>query len=296
MPSKVWLSTHGRPLDPEHATISVFDRGFLYGDSVYETMRTVKGRVVELDAHLERLHRSAAGIAFELPFSNGDIAAALDEALVAAAEPDARIRLIVTRGTGPIALDIRLAESPILVIIVQPLVIPPAEEYERGIAVVIVGEREGSVRPGLKTGNYLGNILALRRAQEQGAEDAIMCNAEGAVAEGATSNVFMIVGGEAHTPSLTTGLLAGITRETTIALLSDRLGMRTQERTIEPDELRGANEVFLTSSVRGIMPVTRVDGRQIGDGRRGPITARLMDAYSDYLDDVGAGFSQPRRT
>ncbi|MFV8756237.1 aminotransferase class IV [Nannocystaceae bacterium ST9] len=288
MPTKVWLSTQARPLDPEEATISVFDRGFLYGDSVYETLRTAGGRVVELDAHLARLGDSAEGIAFELPFEHAAIAKALEHTLAAAENPESRIRLIVTRGTGPIALDTRVAESPILVIIVQPLIVPTDDEYERGIPAVIVGDREGSVRPGLKTGNYLGNILALHRAHELGAEDAIMCNG-GAVAEGATSNVFMIAGGEAHTPSLRTGLLAGITRQTVIGLLRDRLGIPVHERTITPDQLRAADEVFLTSSVRGVMPVTTLDGVVVGEGSRGPVTRRVIDAYAAYLDQVARG-------
>ncbi len=285
MPTKVWLSTHAIPLNPEEATISVFDRGFLYGDSVYETLRTAGGNVVELDAHLARLDHSAAGIAFDLPFTHAAIARALDQTLAAAENSESRIRLIVTRGTGPIALDTRVAESPVLVVIVQPLVVPSPADYERGIPAVIVGDREGSVRPGLKTGNYLGNILALRRAHELGAEDAIMCNG-GAVAEGATSNVFMVCAGEAHTPSVMTGLLAGITRQTVIDLLRDRLGIPVHERTISPDQLREADEVFLTSSVRGVMPVTTLDGTVVGTGQRGPVTRRVGDAYAAYLDHV----------
>jgi branched-chain amino acid aminotransferase len=285
MPTKVWLSTHARPLDPEAATISVFDRGFLYGDSVYETLRTAGGNLVELPAHLDRLFTSAAGIAFELPFDRGAITAAIAGTLTAAGNPDSRIRVIVTRGTGPLALDTRLAESPVLVIIVQPLVVPTQEERERGITAVIVSDREGSVLPGLKTGNYLGNILALRRAHELGGEDAIMCNA-GAVAEGANSNVFMVVEGSVHTPSLTTGLLAGITRETVIRLLRDPLGVPIHERTITPEQLRAADEVFLTSSIRGVMPVTTLDGAAVGTGRPGPVTRRVIEAFQAYLDDI----------
>jgi branched-chain amino acid aminotransferase len=285
VPTKVWLSTFNLPLDPEEATISVFDRGFLYGDSVYETLRTTGGKVVELEAHLDRLDHSAAGIAFELPFEHGTIAEAMASTLVAAENPESRIRLIVTRGTGPMSIDTRQAESPLLVIIVQPLVVPSHDDYERGIQAVIVGDREGSVRPGLKTGNYLGNILALRRANELGADDAIMCNA-GAVAEGATSNVFMVVDGEVHTPSLMTGLLAGITRQTVIGLLRDQLGVAVHERTITPEQLRAADEVFLTSTIRGVMPVTTLDAESVGAGRCGPVSRRVIDAYQAYLDLV----------
>lgn len=286
MSTKVWLSTHARALDPQDAKISVFDRGFLYGDSVYETLRTVGSRIVELDAHLERLRRSAAGIALEVGFSDERIASALRETAAAAANPDSRIRVIVTRGIGPITLDTRGAESPLLVVMVEPLVVPSAAECERGIAAITVG-REGTIRPGLKTGNYLGNILAVRQAHDRGADDAIMCNAAGAVAEGATSNLFMVVDGSVHTPSLSTGLLAGITRGVVMRLLEQRLGLPTCERTVLLDELRAADELFLTSTVRGVMPVTTLDGRELGDGSAGPVSRRVLQVYEQFLAEQG---------
>jgi branched-chain amino acid aminotransferase len=165
-------------------------------------------------------------------------------------------------------------------------VVPSHDQYMRGISAVVVGEREGSIRPGLKTGNYLGNILALRRAHELGAEDAIMSNADGAVAEGATSNLFMVVAGTIHTPSLATGVLAGITRGVVIDLLRERLGLPTCERTIMPSELRSADELFLTSSIRGVMPVTTLDGAVVGDGTAGPLTRRVIEVYADFLDEI----------
>lgn len=285
MPTKVWLSTHARPLDPQDATISVFDRGFLYGDSVYETLRTSGGKVVELDAHLDRLDHSAEGIAFTLPFDHAAITDAITRTLAAAGNPESRIRIVVTRGTGALTLDIRAAESPVLVVMVQPLVVPEREAYERGIPAVVVGDREGAVRPGLKTGNYLGNIMALHHAHELGADDAIMCMG-GNVAEGANSNVFMVVAGEVHTPSLQTGLLAGITRQTILGLVRDRLGIAVHERTITPEQLRAADELFLTSTVRGVMPVTTLDGAPVGTGRCGSLTRRVLDAYWAYLAEL----------
>lgn len=285
MPTKVWLSTHERALDPEQATISVFDRGFLYGDSVYETLRTVGGRAFELEPHLHRLRRSAAGIGFELPFSDAEISAAIDQTLAAAQNPLSRIRVIVTRGTGPIALDTRVAESPVLVVLVTPLEELDLETRLRGISAVVVG-REDYFRPGLiglKTGNYLGNILALRQAHEQGADDAILCNAEGEVAEGSTSNLFLVVDGRVHTPSLASGLLAGITRDLVIRLLGSPLGVEAVERTVMAEELSRADELFLTSSIRGVMPVTRLDGAPVGDGTAGPLTRRVMEVYDAYL-------------
>lgn len=287
MPTKVWLSTHERVLDPEQASISVFDRGFLYGDSVYETLRTVGGRVFELDPHLHRLRRSATGIGFELPFSDAEIADAIAQTLSAAGNLQSRIRVIVTRGTGPIALDTRVAESPVLVVLVTPFEDVKSDVRLAGISAILVG-RQDYFRPGLiglKTGNYLGNILALRQAHEQGADDAILCNAEGEVAEGSTSNLFLVADGRVHTPSLASGLLAGITRELVIRLLDARLGLQTVERTVLIEELAQADELFLTSSIRGVMPVTRVDGVAVGDGTAGPLTRRVIEVYDAFLQE-----------
>jgi branched-chain amino acid aminotransferase len=287
--TKVYLSTHGRVLDPEHATISVFDRGFLYGDSVYETLRTAGAGVFELEPHLQRLRRSAAGIAFELPFSDADIAAAITQTLAAAKNPKSRIRVIATRGTGPIALDTRVAESPVLVVLVTPLEdLDPAVRMQ-GISAIVVDRqdffRQGLV--GLKTGNYLGNILALHQAHDQGADDAILCNAEGQVAEGSTSNLFLVIDGRVHTPSLASGLLAGITRDLVIRLLDTRLGLQVVERAVLADELAHADEMFLTSSIRGVMPVTKLDGVALGDGTAGPVTRRVIDVYEAFLSEQG---------
>jgi branched-chain amino acid aminotransferase len=290
MSTKIYLSSLGRVVDPADATVSVFDRGFLYGDSIYETMRTAGGKVVEIERHLSRLHGSAEGIAFEMPFSNEEIRAAVQATLDGAGNSESRIRVVITRGTGPIALDTRTSASPLMVVFVQPLEFPPPETYEAGIAAAIVDVQKNvreAIDPGLKTGNYLPSILALRKAIEAKGEDAIMCNRDGNVAEGATSNVFMVAGGELSTPSLATGVLAGITRSVVLELAGEGgLGLTTHETIIAPDQLRKANEVFLTSSIRGIMPVTRLDGGPVGDGQVGAVTRRLMAAYDAYIDAI----------
>lgn len=290
MPSKVYLSTAGRPLDPGEATVSVFDRGFLYGDSIYETLRTAGGNPVEPTRHLERLRRSAAGIGLEIPFTDEALRAAVAETHAASGNPDSYVRVIVTRGAGPLMLDPRVSESPLLVVLVQELKLPPAKLYETGLSVRIVDVHKISARsldPTLKTGNYLNSIQALRQAAQSSAEDAIMCSPAGHVAEGATSNVFMVRGGQLFTPSLATGLLEGITRALVMALAGE-LKIAASEATIWPDELRAADEVFLTSSVRGPMPVTTLDGQPIGAGP-GPVTRKIMARYQQYLDSVAAG-------
>ncbi|MCA9692614.1 MAG: aminotransferase class IV [Nannocystaceae bacterium] len=287
---KVYLSSLGRAVDPADATVSVLDRGFLYGDSVYETLRTAGGVVVERARHLARLRQSAAGIGFEIPFDDHALCDAIEQARAATGDADCMLRVVVTRGTGDLVLDPRVSRDPLLVVIAKRLELSPKELYERGTSAKIVDVRKIGRRqldPALKTGNYLNNIQALRQAIAGAAADAILCNAKGEVAEGATSNVFMVQGGRLVTPSLETGLLQGITR-TAIVELADALGIAVEERTLLPDELRAADEVFLTSSVRGIMPVTELDGAPIADGKVGAVTRTLQDAYDRYIERFAA--------
>ena len=291
MTIKVYLSTAGRPLDPEEATISVFDRGFLYGDSVYETLRTSGGHFVEMGRHLVRLRRSAAGIGLEIPYTDQEIADATRATCSATGNPDCYVRVVVTRGTGELGLDPRHAGKPLLVVLAKELKLAQPALYERGISAQIVDVRKISKRsldPTLKTGNYLNSIQALRQATDSAAEDAIMLSVDGAVAEGATSNVFMVKEGAILTPSIQTGLLSGITRAL-ICELARADGREVAEVTIWPDDLRAADEVFLTSSVRGPIAVTKLDGAPVGEGRVGPVTQRLSALYSDYLDRVARG-------
>ncbi|MBK9754300.1 MAG: aminotransferase class IV [Nannocystis sp.] len=291
MASKVYLSSAGRVLDPGEASVSVFDRGFLYGDSVYETLRTAGGRPVELARHLDRLRRSALGIGLEIPFTDVALRAAIAETHAASGNADSYVRVIVTRGTGPLMLDPRVSSSPLLVVLVQELKLPTAALYEAGLSVRIVDVHKISARsldPTLKTGNYLNSIQALRQAAESAAEDAILCSPAGDVAEGATSNVFMVRAGELLTPALATGLLEGITRALVLALATE-LGIGWRETKIWPDELRAADEVFLTSSVRGAMPVTTLDGQRVGAGGVGPVTRRILTRYQAYIDAVAGG-------
>lgn len=287
MAVKVYLSTAGRPLDPKDATISVFDRGFLYGDSVYETLRTARGKCVEEQRHLARLRQSAAGIGLEVPFSDDDIRDAIEQTLRASENPESSVRVVVSRGTSALTIDPRESTTPLLVVYVSPLKRPPESLYTHGISARVVDVRKISQRsldPTLKTGNYLNNIQALRQAQAGDAQDAIMCNYEGAIAEGATSNVFLVADGQLRTPCLATGVLNGITR-TVICELAAELGYTVVEATIWPDELRAADEVFLTSSVRGCAPVTEIDGAPVSDGKVGPVTKKLWARYRQHIGD-----------
>lgn len=286
----VRVFVNGEISDESSAVISIFDRGFLYGDSVYEVLRTAGGRPVDLDRHLDRLDRSAAAIMLALP-AGERIRAAVSQTLAAAGNPDSYIRIIVTRGAGRIALDLDAAENPSLLVIVAPLKMPRPELYSEGAHIAIVGVERTSRRavdPAVKSGNYLNSILALAEAQRRGAYEALMLGPDGRVAEGSTSNVFAVRGGRLTTPALMTGILAGITRQRVIEL-ARAAGLEAGEGDLFPDDLRAADEVFITSSIRGVMPVTRVDDAVISAGAPAPITRRLMDAYDRFLADIAAG-------
>jgi len=280
------VSINGSLTDPNEARVSVFDRGFLYGDSVYEVLRTVRGRPRWLDDHLVRLQRSAEGIGMALPRPVDEIARMVEEAVRAADNEECYVRIIVTRGGGDIDLDPAKAVGPQLVMIAKPLKLPPEELYRNGANVVIVKVLRNSrqaVDPAVKSGNYLNNILALAEARRVKAYEAIMCDGEGNIAEGSTSNVFAIRGGGLSTPPLETGILDGITRSKILALCA-REGIVVREEPMRPENLRGADEAFLTASIRGVMPIRAVDGHAIGARCPGALTRRLMDLYQASLE------------
>ncbi len=286
MSVKVYVG--GGVVSEEDATISVFDRGFLYGDSVYEVIRTSCGRPVDYDRHLERLQRSAAAIWLPLP-SKAEIAAAVGKTLSAAGNSESYVRIIATRGAGDIGLDVGLAKDANLLVIVKPLTLPRASLYVDGAKIRIVAVRRTSreaVDPSVKSGNYLNNILALAEARKAGADEAVMLSPDGLVAEGSSSNVFAVTNGRIVTPPGAVGLLVGITRQRVIEIAAQR-AIEVAQVALTPEALRGADEVFITSSVRGIMPISMVDDQH--KPAPGPITSKLMAAYADFLAGFGEG-------
>jgi branched-chain amino acid aminotransferase len=271
----------GRVCLPEEAKISVFDRGFLYGDSVYETIGTVQGRLFAVDEHLTRLERSAERIGLRAP-PRAQIERAIADTVAAAANEESRVRIMLTRGIGKLDLDPASADDPQLVVIVFPLSPPSAEMYARGVSVAIVSVTRNSplaIDPAVKSGNYLNNVLAVGEARRRsGAYEAILCGADGSVAEGASSNVFAVAVGVVRTPPLDVGILDGITRAQVLALCRAH-GIPFDESRISPDQLRAADEVFITSATRSVLPVTRVDSGAVGAGTPGPVTRRLMELF-----------------
>jgi branched-chain amino acid aminotransferase len=278
----------GEVVPPERAVVPVLDRGFLYGDGIYEVIRTAGGRPVDLERHLDRLESSAARIALGLP-PRVDLVRWIRAALVAGGNPESYLRVVVTRGAGPIGLDIALADGPRTVIIAAPLVVPDAELYRRGVDLAVVSVERTSARaldPAVKSGNYLNNILGLAEARGRGAHEAILLNPAGEVAEGSTSNLFVVSGGRLRTPALSAGILAGITRRRVLEIAAAG-GDDPVEDTVTVADLAVASEAFLTSSIRGVMPVRSIDDRSL-PAAPGPTTARLMAAYDGFLAAVAA--------
>ena len=277
----------GEVHEPDKAVVSVFDRGFLFGDSVYETIAMLGGRFIFLAEHLDRLERSARRIYLDPPIRTR-VEQAMRQTVEATGEKDARIRVMVTRGAAGLDIDPATAKSPRLVVIVQPLGAPTAAMVASGVAIAVVNLSRcapGSVDPAVKSGNYLNSVLAVAEARRRtpGVSEAILCSSTGSVAEGATSNVFFVENSVLGTPGLDVGILEGVTRAKVLTLARDA-GIATREPSfVAPDTLRSADEVFLTSAVRGILPVTTVDEVSIGNGQPGPLTHRLMALYQHLV-------------
>jgi branched-chain amino acid aminotransferase len=293
------VNLDGRLVPPEEAVVSVFDRGFLYGDSVYEVVRTYRRRPFELERHLARLRRSALRLALELPWDETRCRAEVSRTLEAAfdddgADPEAAawnvgersIRIVMTRGSGELGLDPALAEDPRAIVMVTPLKGPPAASYRDGAACRIVGLRHDApeaVDTTAKTGAHLANVLALGEARRGGAHEALLLDRDGRVTEGASSNVFAVRGGRLETPPLAVGILEGVTRAIVIELARSA-GIEVRERSLRPSDLGGAEELFITSTAREVLPVTLLDGRPVGSGRVGAMTTRLHELFRAHAD------------
>jgi branched-chain amino acid aminotransferase len=281
----------GRLHPLETARVSVYDRGFLYGDSVFETVRTYGGAPFRLDAHLERLGQSAERVLIPLPVPLSVLSEEVQETVRAAGNPESYIRLMLTRGQGAIGLAPVGDLHPLRVIIVGPLEPPPPEAYVQGIGVVTYRTQratDATDAAGAKVANYLVSVLGLIQARRRGASEAIVVDAHGSVAEGSTSNVFAVIGGHLVTPPEEAGILAGITRACVLEV-ARQLGVTVELRRLPLDELFGAEEAFISSSIRELLPVVTVDGRTIGAGHPGTMTRRLLEAFRQWVRAEMAG-------
>jgi len=274
-------SLDGHIVPPEAAEVSVFDRGFLYGDSVSAVFRTYGGAPFALDEQLAELERSANLVA--LPsVDSGRLRSEIVAVVRVTGNAESQVRVIVTRGTGAtLGLDPALARTPLRVVLVTELPATPASFYERGIGVVTYATLRtlrGTRAVGSRVGAGLASVLALREAELRGAEDALILNADGEVMEGTSSNVFLVQNGALVTPPEEAGILACVARAKVLEL-ARTLGLAVTLRAFTPSAFDVAEEAFLASDVRELVPVVAVDGRAAGGGRPGPVTRQLLAAY-----------------
>jgi branched-chain amino acid aminotransferase len=280
------VNVNGRISDQATAVISVFDHGFLYGEGVYETLRTYNGEPFLFDRHMRRLRRSAGMLSLPIPLADEDILRRFQATMAAAGLTggpgrESYIRLLVTRGAGDLSYDPAVCPEPSVVIIVKRQVDPPPEAYAGGVAVVVastVRNHPGSVNPLIKSNNLINNALAAQEALKRGVFEAVMRNYRGELAECTTSNLFVVSRGTALTPPLDSGLLPGITREFLFEIGADR-GIPVREAVLRDADLFSADEAFLTSTTRELVPIVRVDDRTIGTGVPGPVTMALLEAF-----------------
>jgi branched-chain amino acid aminotransferase len=290
MPIRGAVYVNGTITPAQHAVIPVYDHGFLYGEGVYETVRTYNKVPFLLDRHNRRLRASAERLRLDVPFDDSALAGWIDETMAAAGDlREAYIRILVTRGVGGLTYDLGATPAPSLVIIVKPLDEPPAHIETQGIRVSlvpIVRNHPASVNPIIKSNNLLNNAIAMQEANRRGAEEALMCNYRGELSECTQSNFFLVRNGVVLTPPSAAGLLEGITRAFLFELGCEG-GIEVREETLYPRDLESASEAFISSTTRELSPVVRIDDRVIGSGKPGPITLRLLNAYRKRAWETG---------
>jgi len=280
-----FVNVNGVLSDQAHAVISVFDHGFLYGEGIYETLRTYNGRIFLFDRHMKRLRRSAAMMSLRVPLEDRAIEQRLRATMDAAGlgglgQPEAYLRVLVTRGIGDLSYDPAVTPEPSVVMIAKPHADPPSDVYEKGVRVVIVSvvrNHPASVNPMIKSNNLMNSALAMQEAIRAKAFEGIMRNYRGELAECTTANLFIVRSGKALTPPLDSGLLPGTRREYLLEI-GREAGIEVREEVMRDDDLYGADEAFLTSTTREIVPIVTVNERTIGNGRPGPVTAALLEA------------------
>lgn len=284
------LSLNGRLVDRDGAHVSALDRGFLYGDGVFEVLRAYGGVAFALEEHLGRLRASATQLAMSLPVPISRLRIEVEEALHAAGRPDAHVRVLVTRGEGDLGVAPSNCHDATRLIVVTPLAAPSKTPYQQGISAIVARAPWLAAKgptSGAKTLNYLANVMWTREARAAGADEAIVVGHADALLEGATSNVFVVHEGVVSTPSLDAGILAGLTRGFVLKSAAS-VGVRVREAPLTLADLWTADEVFLTSSVRELVPVVKVDDHEVGDATPGPVTRTLHRAYRALTPAAGA--------
>jgi branched-chain amino acid aminotransferase len=273
MPSRI--NINGLITPPEEAKISVLDHGFLFGDSVYETLRTYGGKPFLFSRHFARLEHSANAINLKLPWTKSKT---LEEIRRTCLPEECRIRLIITRGVGELSADIETCLDPSVIIIVVPLVLPPERIYTDGVDVVISSVRRGGRFADVKTGSLIHQVLARHEANLKSAYEAILLTTDEKLSDGITSNIYMVRDRKLLTPAQDAGIVQGITRGVVLDLARE-IGLEVVEGVFDVTEISRADEMFLTGSTREVVPIARVNGTPIGTGKSGPVTLMLLKAY-----------------
>ena len=290
MPDYIQANTNGRLHDAREASLPPLNRGFLYGDAIYEVWRTYHGVIFAWEEHWRRLEWSAAALYFALPLAPGPMLAEIQRTVAAyrrvvPGDGDLYIRLQVTRGGGPIGLDVALADRADYVVLVQANKAYPPEKLREGLKLSVATSLRRnpaeSLNPAWKTGNYLNNILGLREARARGADEVILLNHAGEVTEAAVSNVAFVRAGKVLTPPLTAGILGGITREILLTEVAAKAGIPAAEETVLPENFARMEECFLLSTTKDLTPVGAIDGQRFPVGADS-VTARLKAAFADY--------------
>ena len=280
---KVWLN--GGLVDKEDAKLTVFDHGTLYGDGVFEGIRVYGGKIFKLNAHVDRLFESARTIRLEIPYAKDEIVNAMYETISANSIVDGYIRLVVTRGAGTLGLNPFVCSESAVFVIADQIALYPPEMYENGLAVIVaktVRTSASMLKPSVKSLNYLNNIMAKIEAVDAGVAEAVMLNEKGNVSECTGDNIFIVKEGTVITTPADAGILIGITRGVVISL-ARKLSIPLIEKDMVVDELYSADECFLTGTAAEVIAVTKIDDKIIVDGKAGPITHKLLDAFRQYI-------------
>lgn len=280
-----WLSFNGRIAAPGEVALSPLDRGVLYGDGLFETMRAYGGRVFRLAAHLERLQAAAPVVRMALPWSKEELADAVTGLLVASGLGDAYLRLTVLRGEGPPGPAPPAEAVPHYFVIARSLVPYPERRYRDGATAIVAATRQNESSPlaGIKSTSYLNHVLAIGEARDAGVDEALLLNNRGELAEGATSNLFAVRGDTLLTPPVACGCLPGIARAVVLER-APTLGLAVSPEPFSLPDLLAADEAFLTNSLMEVMPLVRVGDHPIGPGRPGAITARVASDYRALVE------------
>ncbi len=281
MSLKIYIN--GQLHDKEDAKISVYDHGLLYGDGVFEGLRSYGGRVFRLDEHIDRLYDSAKAIWLEIPIGKRAMAEAVKQTLATNGLTDAYIRLVVTRGAGSLGLDPNRTSDPQVIIIADKIQLYPPELYEKGLEIITASTQRNhpaALNARIKSLNYLNNILAKIEGLQAGCIEALMLNHKGEVAECTGDNIFLVHDGVISTPPTDAGILAGVTRAAVIEL-AERAGIRVRQVPMTRHDVYVADECFLTGTAAEVIPVVKVDQRVIGSGEPGPVTRKLKDQFHD---------------